>query len=187
MNLDTITAILEKLFPQTTVEQPSQETWQVVTEDFRLLALLSEDLSWLRVMLPIAPGQQAQVYFEQLLQGNFDTTQEAKYALYQGVLWGVYEHRLNTLTPEDLENAIARLIRLNQDKLNTCFDRLVEQRVRQIIRAAKAKGQDLETTMQQLERFYQEGMLGDLEQSEDSRNRVLAAWRSRLEQLWNEE
>ncbi|NEO26452.1 MAG: hypothetical protein F6K03_06020 [Kamptonema sp. SIO4C4] len=186
MNLETITSVLEKLFPNTTVEQPSRETWQVITDEFRLLVLLSDDLAWLRLLVPIGPAKEAKLYAEQLLQANFDLTQEAKYAFYQEVLWGVYEHKLTTLTEEDLENAIARLLLLNKEKLNGCFDRLVDQRVRQIIQAAKQKGQTLEETMQQLERFYQEGMLGDLEQSEESRNQVLAAWRGRLEQLWNE-
>jgi hypothetical protein len=44
------------------------------------------------------------------------------------------------------------------------FNQLVESRIRQIIQAAKQQGQSLEATLQNLDRFYEEGILGDLEQ-----------------------
>ncbi len=66
------------------------------------------------------------------------------------------------------------------------FNQLVESRIRQIIEAAKQQGQSLEATLQNLDRFYEEGILGDLEQGADSREQVLAAWRRQLERLWPE-
>jgi hypothetical protein len=71
--------------------------------------------------------------------------------------------------------------------LDGCFNQLVEKRIRQIIQVSKQQGLSLESTMQTLERFYQEGLMGDLSASADERNVVLAAWRRRLEELWQEE
>jgi hypothetical protein len=90
------------------------------------------------------------------------------------------------LTKEDLSSAIARLISLYEAGLNDVFNRLIEKRVRQIVQAAKQQGQSLEATMQNLERFYAEGLLGEVNQTVEAREEVLAAWKRQLERLWNE-
>lgn len=161
-------------------------SYQVETPDLRLLVLLSEDQSWLRVLIPIAPASEAQPFLEQLLEANFDLTQEARYAFYQGVLWGVFQHSREGLTAIDFEAAINRLLWLHQRGLTDCFNQFVEGRVRQIIQVAKSQGQSLELTLQTLDRFYQEGVMGDLSGGAQSREQVLAAWQRQLERLWPE-
>lgn len=168
-------------------EQPNPPgSWQIDKTTFRLLVLLSDDHSWLRVLLPIVPLQEAQPFLTQFLEANFDDTQEVHYALYEGVIWGVYQHNSSSLTSDDLRGAIARLISLHEAGLNDVFNRLIENRVRQIIQAAKQQGQSLEATMQNLDRFYTEGMLGEIDQTTQAREQVLAAWQRQLERLWNE-
>jgi ABC-type transport system substrate-binding protein len=185
MTPDDITALLSALFGNT-VEAAPPESWQVVDGDSRLLVLLSEDRSWLRALISIAPDQDAQPFLERLLEANFDDTQEARYALYQNVLWGVFQHATETLTPDDLKRAIARLIDMKQKGLSDTFRQVADSQIRQIIYAAKMKGQSLEETMQSLERFYREGLMGEMEQSAEQRERVLGAWRYQLERLWDE-
>jgi hypothetical protein len=63
----------------------------------------------------------------------------------------------------------------------------VEVRISQIVGTAKLQGQSLEATLQTLERFYQEGLMGDMQQGASSREATLAAWRYQLERLWSEE
>lgn len=169
------------------VQQLAAGSWQVDTPDYRLLVLLSEDESWLRVLVPIAPAQDAQPFFEQLLEANFDNTQEARYALQQGVLWAVFQHSAVGLTADDLTAAVERLIDLRLKGLDECFNRLIENRVRQIIRVAKQQGQSLEATLQTLDRFYQEGLMGSMTAGTQAREDTLAAWRYQLERLWSEE
>ncbi len=185
MTPDDITGLLSELFGGT-VEADPPESWQVVDGDSRLLVLLSEDRSWLRVLISIAQAQEAQPFLERLLEANFDDTQEARYALYQNVLWGVFQHATATLTPDDLKRAIARLVAMKQKGLSDTFRQVADSQIRQIIYAAKMKGQSLEETMQSLERFYREGLMGEMEQSPDQRDRVLGAWRYQLERLWDE-
>ncbi|MEH1778746.1 MAG: hypothetical protein V7L26_06455 [Nostoc sp.] len=50
----------------------------------------------------------------------------------------------------------------------------------------KQQGQSLQATMQTLERFYAEGMMGEIDSSAKGREEVLTAWRHQLERLWNE-
>ncbi|HEY9820035.1 MAG TPA: hypothetical protein V6D35_04550 [Candidatus Sericytochromatia bacterium] len=186
MKPEEIANKLTELFGAAAVQMTEPSAWQVETPQLRLLVLLSEDQSWLRVLIPIAPAQDAQPFVEQLLEANFDDTQETRYALNQNVLWGVFQHNRETLDPEDFSAAIARLVSLRQRGLSNSFDQLVDDRVRQIIQAAKQQGQSLEATLQTLDRFYREGLMGDLEQNAQSREQVLAAWRRRLENLWYE-
>lgn len=186
MNPEEIADKLTELFGAAAVQMTEPGAWQVETPELRLLLLLSPDQSWLRVLTPIAPAGEAQPFFAQLLEANFDETQETRYALKQNVLWGVFQHNCESLTPEDLSCAIARVVFLRQQGLTSSFDRLVESQIRQIIQAAKRQGQSLEATLQTLDRFYREGLIGDLEQGSQAREQVLAAWQRQLERLWSE-
>jgi hypothetical protein len=176
---------LVDLFATTAVEL-APGSWQVDTDDFRLLVLLSDDRSWLRILIPIAPAQDAQPFFEQLLEANFDRTQDVRYALQQDVLWAVFQHSLDGLTSADFQAVVKRLIDLRRQGLDECFNRLIESRVRKIIRVSKQQGQSLEATLQTLDRFYQEGLMGDMGASTQAREDTLAAWRYQLERLWHE-
>jgi len=186
MKPEEITPTLNQLLGSANVTVLPPTSWQVETSRFNLLVLLSEDESWLRLLIPIVTAQEAQPFMEQLLAANFDLTQETRYALHQNALWGVFHHNLASLTISDFSDAVARLIALRKAGLSQPFDQLVEERVRQIIQAAKLQGQSLEATLQNLDRFYQEGLMGNLDQGEESREAVLAAWRRQLERLWPE-
>ena len=185
MTLEELTAALTDLFDNQ-VQTLSPGSFQIETPTFRLLVLLSEDQSWLRVLLPIAPAQDAAPFLEQLLEANFDTTQETRYALHQGVLWTVFQHSFAGLAIADFQSAIQRMLFLQQQGLDSSFNVVVEQRIRQIIQAAKRQGQSLETTLQMLGRFYQEGMMGSLEMGTQSREETMAAWERQLRRLWDE-
>ncbi|MEH2356963.1 hypothetical protein [Nostoc sp.] len=186
MTPEEIAGTLTELFDTSAFATTAPGSWQVDTPNFRLLVLLSEDNTWLRVLLPILPIQEAQPFLEQFLEANFDDTQEVRYALYERVIWGVFQHNIDTLVSADLSNAINRLVSLHQARLDNVFNRLIESRIRQIIQAAKQQGQSLQATMQSLERFYAEGMMGEINQTSQGREEVLTAWRRQLERLWNE-
>ncbi|MEM9215082.1 MAG: hypothetical protein AAGD25_12135 [Cyanobacteria bacterium P01_F01_bin.150] len=160
--------------------------WVISDSGSQLLILLSADQTWLRVMISIATEDEAQPYLQQLLKANFDDTQEVRYAISNKVLWGIYQHDLEGLGVATLKAAIARLIDLKQDGLSNCFQQVVEGQIRQIIWVSKQQGQTLEATIQTLERFYAEGMLGGLEQPKEDKESFLNAWRYQLNRLWDE-
>lgn len=135
---------------------------------------------------PYYVSSSSSTLFEQILEANFDDTQEVRYAMHQSVLWGVFQHNRESLERDDFSAAIARLISLHQSGLSDLFNQLTENRIRQIIRVAKQQGQSLEATLQNLDRFYAEGLLGDPEQGAESREQLLAAWQRQLERLWSE-
>lgn len=186
MKITDITTHLEKRFGDEQVQFSPPDAWQVETAEFRLLVLLSADQSWLRLLIPIVPAQVAQPYFAQILEANFDFTQESRYALHQDVLWGVFQYELASLTELRFESAISRLLEMKQEGIDPFFNTLVEKQIRQIILVAKQQGQTLEETMQTLDRFYSEGIMGEMGDSE-YQDKVLEAWRRQLERLWTED
>jgi hypothetical protein len=186
MTPEEIAGTLTKLFSSKEIKAIAPGSWQVESPSFRLLVLLSEDNTWLRILLPIVPLTQAQPFLAQFLEANFDDTQEVRYALFDSVIWAVYQHNSQTLVSEDFASAISRIVSLYQAGLDNVFNRLIETRIRQIIQTAKQQGQSLQGTMQNLERFYAEGLLGDNNQTAQDTEQVLTAWQSQLQRLWNE-
>lgn len=184
MDIQSMTDYLCDRFDNAVQVSPP-DAWQVETPDFRLLVLLSADQSWLRILLPIAPLPSVKAFLSQILEANFDLTQETRYALHQDVLWGVFQHDLASLTTDSFDSVINRLLTMHKEGVDPFFNTLVEQQIRQIIQVAKLQGQSLEETMQTLDRFYSEGMMGDMDGSE-YQGQVLKAWRRQLERLWSE-
>ena len=187
MKPNEIAETIAELFGTSAIKLLGPGSWQVETSTFRLLLLLSDDQSWLRVLLPIMPLTQAQPFLEQFFEANFDDTQQVHYALHQEVLWGVFQHSCESLVVEDLRDAIARLISLYEIGLDDAFNQLTETKIKEIVQASKQQGKSLEATMQMLERFYAEGLMGEMEQNPQSQQQVLTAWRKQLERLWNEQ
>ena len=185
MTPDAITQCLRDRFgPQLAVSAP--DAWQVTTPDWRLLVLLSADQSWLRLLIPIVPAPKAEPFWAQILAANFDHTQATRYALHENVLWGVFHHDRASLTLPAFEAALDRLLALQQAGIDPFFNAFLEQRLRQIIQAAKRQGQTLTETLKTLDRFYSEGLMGDMGGDGTYETQALAAWQRQLERLWPE-
>jgi hypothetical protein len=162
------------------------DSYQVDTPDYRLLLILSAQQSWLRMLVPIAPAAEAMTFVEEFLSANFDVTLETRYAIHQGVLWGVWQHSLAGLTSADFNTAIDRAIDLKRVGIDRAFQDFATKQVKAIVAIAKQRGDTLAQTMQTLDRFYAEGVMGDLGATEDIRQEMMSAWRSQLERLWHE-
>ncbi|MBT9315070.1 hypothetical protein [Leptothoe spongobia] len=182
MTPQDITTHLTARFGNACQVKPSH-TWQVETPELRLLVLLSADQTWLRLLIPIAPMAEAQPFLADILTANFDQT--IHYAAHENLLWGVFQHNLASLEIAEFSSALDQLIALKQTGLEPFFNTLIEARVRQLIQAAKLQGQSLESTLQTINRFYAEGIMGDMQDSEYG-ERALAAWQGQLERLWPE-
>ncbi len=163
-----------------------EDSYQVDTADYRLLVIFSDRHTWVRILVPIAPAAEAMTFIEEFLSANFDTTLETRYALHQEVLWAVWHHSVAGLTVEDFSTAIEHSIELKQIGIDRAFRDFATKQIRQIILIAKQRGDTLAQTMQTLDRFYAEGVMGDLGATEDIRKEMMSAWQSQLERLWDE-
>lgn len=163
------------------IQQP--DTWQVDTPEQRLIVLLTNQQTWVRILIPIASLAEAQPFLAQILTANFEDTQMAHYATYENTLWGIFQHNLATVDVSDFLAAIEQLLKMKQAGVTPFFNSLTESRVRQLIQVAKLQGQSLEATMQTISRFYAEGIMGDMQDSQYG-ERALIAWKQQLERLW---
>jgi hypothetical protein len=186
MHIAQIQSILQAKFGKS-FQAIGDECYEVNTDEFKLLFILSDRLSWLRILTPITTAANANTFLQELLTANFDDTLENRYAFHDDVLWGVFQHRLESLDPEDFSVAIERLINLKKAGVNPAFTQFVTQKVREIVQVAKLRGNTLQQTMQTLDRFYEEGMMGDLEEGAATRQSMMEAWRYQLTRLWDAE
>lgn len=180
MTPDDLTHVLTARFGEA-VQYTPPDAWQVETEKMRLIAIANPPL--LKLMTPIMPVAEAQSFITQMLEANFDQTQVARYAFHQNVVWGVAQVDFETLTPPLLERAITQLAEMKSQGTEVFFSRLMEEQITQIITAAKLQGQSLEDTIKTLDRFYSEGVMGEMGE-QDYQDKAMTAWRSQLERLW---
>ncbi|MEL6159401.1 MAG: hypothetical protein AAFQ40_16160 [Cyanobacteria bacterium J06623_5] len=180
MTPDDVTAALTAKFGDTVKHSPP-DAWQVETDDLRLLVILSDP--WIRLMTPIVPISEAQSFVGQMMEANFDQTNEARYAFHQNIVWGLVQYDFATLAVDLFDRAIAQLITLKSQGVSVFFNRMMEAQITQIITAAKLQGQSLEDTIKTLSRLYSEGVMGEMGESE-YQQKAMTAWRSQLERLW---
>jgi hypothetical protein len=186
MNIAQIRSTLQEKFGAS-FQVIGDECYEVNTAEFKLLFILSAQQSWLRIITPITSASNASTFLSELLAANFDETLENRYALHQEVLWGVFQHRIESLSTEDFGEAVDRLIAMKKTGINSAFSQFTTNRVREIVQVAKQRGDTLEQTMQTIDRFYAEGVMGDLNNSTTTREEMMSAWRYQLTRLWDEE
>lgn len=181
MTPDEITKALTDRFGQETCKRVADDAWRVETEGMRLLAVCPG--AWIKLMIPLMPITEAQSFIAQMMEANFDKTQETRYALHQNIVWGIFQCDMAALALPQLESAIEQLLTLKANGVSELFASRVEAQVTQIIIASKKQGQSLEDTLKTLDRFYSEGMMGDMGDASYQSN-ALASWRRQLERLW---
>ncbi|MBV5257594.1 hypothetical protein FLX56_04055 [Synechococcus moorigangaii CMS01] len=189
MTPDAISATLTEFFPDAKINHTDEKTWKIHNSQarFHLLISLSSDGQMLRIFIPIASQEDAEPYYLQLLESNFTENKLVRYAINQNLLWGVFKYPLPQLDTTIFQQVLTEMVELHQQNLNPFFNQLAEDKVREIIRAAKSQGQNIEKTMQTITRFYQEGIMGGLDQEPREQQRALLAWQYQLERLWDEE
>lgn len=79
----------------------------------------------------------------------------------------------------DFTAAIQRLLNLKEKGISGDFNEVIENRICQVIKAAKLQGQTLE-------RFYAEGLMGEIDMNSEYREKTLVAWHYQLKRLWSE-
>ena len=185
MNLESLLSHLREKFDTPWVEA-GENFWRHTWDSGELILMLSEDHSWVRMMIPVASMAQAQPFFQELFELNFEETTLVRYAIAQGMLWAVFNHPFQTLQVKDIDLALDCLLTLQTQGVTRCFEVHADRQVRLIIQASKRQGLSLKATLQNLERFYREGIIGDLSDSGSTIQLTLTRWRDRLERLWSE-
>jgi len=89
--------------------------WQFTLEDRMMLVVTDTSQGRMRVITPIAPVDALpEGALQRLMQANFDTALDARYAVAQDLVWGAFIHPLDTLTTRDFASGILQTHALAQ-------------------------------------------------------------------------
>ncbi|MEX0312049.1 MAG: hypothetical protein AB3N17_17580 [Tateyamaria sp.] len=108
MTLLRMAEIIRAIDPQA---QPAGNAIQFTIDDIPIIVIADPVADRMRAMVPIrsADGLDAGELMR-LMQANFDTALDARYAVAQGRLWGVFIHPLSPLEKDQLLSAFVQTI-----------------------------------------------------------------------------
>ncbi|MEP4196642.1 MAG: hypothetical protein ABJL99_13515 [Aliishimia sp.] len=108
MTLERLTAIVQSIDPEAKVFGNAME---FTLEDIPVIVITDPVADRMRAMVPIrsAEGIEADELMR-LMQANFDSALDARYAVAQGRLWGVFIHPLSPLERPQFLSAIIQTV-----------------------------------------------------------------------------
>jgi len=112
MTLDRLDAIIRALDPEA---QGNGAVWQFNVGEVQVLVVTDARADRMRALTPVA--RSADVTPEQMtrmMQANFDSALDARYAIANDVLWSAYIHPLSPLQKDQLISGIGQVVNLAQ-------------------------------------------------------------------------
>ena len=95
--------------------------WQFTLDETMILVVTDATAGRMRIITPIAQTLSLpEGAMERLMQANFDTALDARYAVGQGLVWGAFVHPLDSLTTRDFASGILQTKSL-ADTFGTTF------------------------------------------------------------------
>ncbi|MDZ7708902.1 MAG: hypothetical protein U5K36_01310 [Roseovarius sp.] len=112
MTLDRLDAIIRALDPEA---QSNGTVWQFAVGEVQVLVVTDESADRMRAMTPVArstdiPPEQ----MTRMMQANFDSALDARYAIANDVLWSAYIHPLAPLQKDQLISGVGQVVNLAQ-------------------------------------------------------------------------
>lgn len=91
----------------------SAQGWELVHDEVAMGCLIDEAHDRIRLLAPIVGLEEVDDERRAVvLEANFHTTLDARYATARGMLYALFVHRLSTLTAEDLTSALDQVAAL---------------------------------------------------------------------------
>jgi len=108
MTLPRMAEIVQALDPDA---QASGAGFSLVIDDIPLLIVTDVQANRMRAMVPIRSAEtMTPEEMQRVMQANFDTALDARYAVAQGQLWGVFLHPFKELERDQLISGIAQTV-----------------------------------------------------------------------------
>ena len=93
--------------------QSNQNMFQMTVQDIPVLIVTDVQADRMRAMVPIRSAEgMTQDEITRVMQANFDTALDARYAIAQGRLWGVYIHPLSLLKKDQFISGIGQAVNI---------------------------------------------------------------------------
>lgn len=89
------------------------ERFQARCGDHDLIVVADGETDRLRIMVPVAAVDRDDGFtFRRLLEANFSSALDARYAIFNGVLWALYLAPLSSLTTHQVDCAVTQVLEL---------------------------------------------------------------------------
>lgn len=108
MTPDRILEIVLAIDPEA---RPAGSGFEFTIDDIPVLIIMDEGANRMRAMVPIRSAEgMTMEEIERMMQANFDAALDARYAMAQGRVWGVFIHPLRELEREQLISGLAQTV-----------------------------------------------------------------------------
>lgn len=116
--LDRIAEVIEALDPDA---QRQANNWQFAIDEVQILVVTDPVNDRMRILTPVSLAEALpEEALLRLLQANFDTALDARYAVAQELVWGTFIHPLESLTTREFASGVLQTKSL-ADTFGTTF------------------------------------------------------------------
>lgn len=110
MTNERMQEIIGKLDPEFT---GNPGFWRFSINEIPVQVITDANADRMRIIVPIRESDGIdEVELYRILQANFDSTLDARYAIARGVLWGIFVHPLSSLNDRDFVSGIGQTINI---------------------------------------------------------------------------
>jgi hypothetical protein len=105
---------IDELLSRLEIEIQGQDgLWRFYLNDVEVTIITDENADRMRIIAPVAKTENLNaVEYERVLQANFDTALDARYAIAKSILWSVFIHPLGVLSDRQLIEGIGQVVNL---------------------------------------------------------------------------
>ena len=112
MTLDRLDTILRALDE---AAQTNGRMWQITIADTPVLIITDPDNDRMRALAPVTEVENIEDgALRRMMQANFDTALDARYAIARDMVWATYIHPLAPLEKDQLISALGQVVNLAQ-------------------------------------------------------------------------
>jgi len=112
MTLDRLDTILHALDPDL---RSNGTMWQLTINELQVLVVTDKTADRMRAVTPVAKADTVSPErMQRILQANFDTALDARYAIAKDVLWSAYIHPLKALEKDQFISGLGQVVNLAQ-------------------------------------------------------------------------
>lgn len=110
MNNDRLDAIIRRLDNN---PEGKKGYWQFKISDLEVMVITDEKANRMRIVIPIIESKElSQEHLYRLMQANFDSALDSRYAIAQEILWSAYIHPLESLRDDEFLTGLGETVNL---------------------------------------------------------------------------
>lgn len=96
--------------------QGQMGNWQFILRNRPMMIITDVGANRMRIMTPIIEETKLDsIHYKIMLEANFDKALDAKYAIFNTIVWSVFTHPLEELKKNQLKDAIEQVVTLSEN------------------------------------------------------------------------